>query len=88
MIFSQQHTLFKQMHDVFSPVPQHSTELRSCASELHIWIWMIFIEKEKYKMAESGENSPSLFIPESWPAMFDQVLLQCPTYSHFNGKVT
>ena len=23
---------------------------------------------------ESGENSPSLFIPESWPAMFDQVL--------------
>ena len=23
------------MHDVFSPVPQHSTELRSCASELH-----------------------------------------------------
>ena len=49
---------------------------------------MILLEKEKYKMAESGENSPSLFIPESWPAMFDQVLLQCPTYSHFNGKVT
>ena len=24
-------------------------------------------------MAESGENSPPLFIPESWPAMFDQV---------------
>ena len=26
-------------------------------------------------MAESGENSPPLFIPESWPAMFDQVFL-------------
>ena len=24
-------------------------------------------------MAESRENSPPLFIPESWPAMFDQV---------------
>ena len=39
-------------------------------------IWMIlFRKRKKYKMAESGENSPSLFIPESWPAMFDQVLI-------------